>query len=204
VARAGKLIYEGFFILWDGFWIVWISNLFWLALCIPIVTIPLAFAGLYTCVHGLVRGESLDWKSFFSGIKLHFVASLRWAGVNLLVFLTLAFYGWYLADNKSDLAQLVSGVPLALGLMWWMVNMYTFPFMLVQEKPSYLTALRNSSVMFVKWPGFAFGFTIFNVVIIAISLWLRFPWLVLSASLPALMACLCVKDIVEQTVNPAS
>jgi hypothetical protein len=26
---------------------------------------------------------------------------------------------------------------------------------------------------------------------------LRFPWLLFGASLPALMACLCVKDIVD-------
>jgi hypothetical protein len=70
--------------------------------------------------------------------------------------------------------------------------------MLAQEKPSYLNALRNSAVLFLKWPGQAVGFTLFNLVVIVLSLWLRFPWLVFGASLPALMACVCVKDIVDQ------
>ena len=207
MAQAGRLIYKGFLIAWDGFWMLWLSNLFWLVLCLPVVTAPLAFAGLYTCAHGLAYGESLEWKSFFAGIKQHFAASLRWSGANLLVFFTLAFYAWYFSTDKSSLARSLSSFsvfPLVLGLLWWIVNMYTFPFMLVQEKPSYLNALRNSLVMFLKCPGIAFGFTLFNAGIFAISLWLRFPWLVLSASLPALMACLCVKDIVEQTVNPGS
>jgi hypothetical protein len=34
--------------------------------------------------------------------------------------------------------------------------------------------------------------------VIGLSLWLRFPWLIFGASLPALMACLCVKDVIEQ------
>jgi hypothetical protein len=70
--------------------------------------------------------------------------------------------------------------------------------MLVQAKPSFLNALRNSAVLFIKWPGQALGFTLFNFLVIGLSLWLRFPWLVFGASLPALMSCLCVKDIIDQ------
>ena len=201
MARAGRLIYDGFLIMWDSFWIVWLSNLFWLALLIPVVTIPLAFAGLYACAHGIAHGESLKWQSFFTGIKKHFYASLRWAGVNLLVFAAFAFYIWFFSfrvSNLSDAWKNLGSVFIALALLWWIINMFTFPFMLVQEKPSYLNALRNSVVLFVKWPGQALGFTLFNLVVILLSLWLRFPWLVFGASLPALMACLCVKDIVEQ------
>ena len=90
------------------------------------------------------------------------------------------------------------GISLALAFLWWVLNMYTFPFMLVQTEPSYLNALRNSVVLFIKWPGQALGFTLFNLLVIGLSLWSRFPWLVFGASLPALMACLCVKDIVDR------
>ncbi len=76
--------------------------------------------------------------------------------------------------------------------------MFTFPFMLEQTKPSYLNALRNSAVLFLKWPGQALGFTFINLVVIGLSVWLRFPWLIFGASLPALMSCLCVMDIVDQ------
>jgi len=207
VARAGRLIYDGFLMTWDGFWMIWLSNLFWLALLIPVITAPLAFAGLYACAHGIVHGESLDWKSFFVGIKKHFGASLRWTGANLLVFALLAFYTWFLSyrdSNLTDVWRTLGGFFVGLASVWWIVNMFTFPFMLVQVKPSYLNALRNSAVLFLKWPGQALGFTLFNLVVIALSLWLRFPWLVLGASLPALMACLCVKDVVDQIKGTSS
>jgi hypothetical protein len=187
--------------MWDGFWIVWLSNLFWLLLLIPVITIPLSFAGLYACAHGLVHGESLEWQSFFAGIKRHFGASLRWTIANLFVLFVLGFYVWFFATQSEAAAgrsSRLAGISLALALVWWILNMYTFPFMVVQAKPSYFNALRNSAVLFIKWPGQALGFTLFNLLVIGLSLWLRFPWLVFGASLPALMACLCVKDIVNQ------
>ena len=204
MARAGRLIYDGLLIMWDGFWIVWLSNLFWLVLLLPVVTIPLAFAGLYACAHGLVHGESLDWQSFFTGIRKHVGSSLKWTIANVFVLFLAGFYIWFFTTQSDPPAGRSStwvSLSLAFALLWWILNMYTFPFMLVQEKPSYLNALRNSVVLFVKWPGQALGFTLFNLVVILLSFWLRFPWLVFGASLPALMACLCVKDIVDQLNN---
>jgi hypothetical protein len=193
--------------MWDGFWMVWLSNLFWLALLIPVITIPLAFAGLYSCAHGIVHGESLDWQSFFTGIKKHFGASLRWTGANVLVFAVLAFYIWFFSFRVSSVAdgwKNFGGLFIGLALLWWVINMFTFPFMLVQQKPSYWNALKNSAVLFLKWPGQALGFTAFNLAVILLSFWLRFPWLIFGASLPALMACLCVKDIVGQITGSVS
>ena len=186
--------------MWDGFWIVWLSNLFWLILLLPVITIPLGFARLYACAHGIVHGESSEWQSFFTGIKKHLGFSLKWTFANGFVLFLLGFYTWFFTTQRDAAAgrsNIVVGISLALALLWWVLNMYTFPFMLVQEKPSYWNALRNSAVLFIKWPGQALGFTLFNLVVIFLSVWLRFPWLLFGASLPALMACLCVKDIVE-------
>ena len=201
MARAGRLIYEGLQTMWDGFWIVWLSNFFWLVLLFPVITIPLAFAGLYACAHGIVYGESLEWYSFFTGLKKHLGASLRWMFANLLVMFVLGFYAWFFSGQTEAPAGrpvTLTGVFWALALLWWILNMYTFPFMLVQAKPSYWNALRNSAVLFIKWPGPALACTVFNLLVIFLSVWLRFPWLIFGASLPALMSCLLVKDVVDQ------
>jgi hypothetical protein len=205
MAKAGRLIYQGLLVAWDGFSIVWLSDVLWLLFCLPIITIPLAFAGLYTCANGLAYGESLEWKSFFSGMKGHLGASLRWAGFNVLVIFVLVFYTWFFSFPGRNLlpsgVAFIMYIPVVLIFLWWIVNLYTFPFMLAQQKPSYIQALRNSLVMFLKWPGIALGFTLFNIIVIALSILLRFPWLVLGASLPALLACLCVKYVIAQTLQ---
>jgi hypothetical protein len=185
---------------WDGFWIVWLSNVLWVLFLIPVITIPLAFAGLYACAHSLAHNESLEWQTFFTGIKKYFSASLRWTLANLFVSFLLGFYAWFFTTQGNSTGRLstLTGIILALALLWWILNMYTFPFMLVQAKPAYLNALRNSTVLFIKWPGQTLGCTLFNLLVIGLSVWLRFPWLIFGASLPALIACLCVKDIVDQ------
>lgn len=209
MAKAGRLIYQGLLIAWDGFWLVWLSDLFWVALCLPVVTAPLAFAGLYTCAHALVYGESASWRTFFAGISRSWGASYRWAGFNLIVILVLAFYVWFFSPQRGTLAglerSLLGAVPLALIALWCAINQFTFPFMLAQERASYLNALRNSLVMMLKWPGVALGFILFNLFVVALSIWLRFPWLVLGGSLPALMACLCVQYSAGQSggIGPA-
>ena len=187
--------------MWDGFWIIWLSNVLWIVFLIPVITVPLAFAGLYACVHSLAHNESLEWQTFFTGIKKHFSASLKWTVVNLFVSILLGFYAWFFTGQIEDPAARSStliGIVLAAAVLWCILNMYTFPFMLVQAKPSYLNALRNSAVLFIKWPGQALGMTFFNLAVIFISVWLRFPLLIFGASLPALMSCLFVKDIVDQ------
>lgn len=208
MAKAGKLIYQGLLAAWDGFWIVWLSDVLWLVFCLPVITIPLAFAGLYACAHGLAYGESMNWTSFFLGMKRNLGASLRWSGFNLLGILLLAFYIWFFSSPGRGLFQSGSEFLMyfSVGLMlwWWIINLYTFPFMLAQQKPSYLQALRNSLVMFLKWPGVALGFTIINLAIIALSILLSFPWVVLGASLPALLACICVKYVIAQTLQPGN
>jgi len=186
--------------MWDAFWVVWLSNILWLVCLTPIITFPLAFSGLYVCTHDVVYGESITWKTFFVGIRKYLFPSLRWAGVNLLVFATLVFYVWFLnaSGKQGALGVLLNAMPVTIMILWMALNMYTFPFMLVQEKPSYVSALRNSLILFLKWPGQALGFTLFNLLIIALSVWLRFPWIILGGSLPALLACICVKDVAEQ------
>jgi hypothetical protein len=77
-------------------------------------------------------------------------------------------------------------------------NTSMFPLMLEQEKPSYLLALRNSLILFLKWPWHTLGFTVVIFAILALSTWLRFPWAVIGASMPALLASVCIKNKTEE------
>ena len=199
--QIGKIMFSGLVTAWDGFWFVWLAEILWFALCLPIITAPLAFTGLYYTMHQLANGESVDWKTFFEGIKRYFWAGLRWFGFNLLVVFVLAFYFLFFSASglTQDLRQAISGVPAGLLVVWAIINAFTFPLMLRQEKPSYLTALHNSLVFYLKWPLFTLAFVLFNAAVIALSIWLQFPALILTGSLTALMACVCVKYKIEET-----
>jgi uncharacterized membrane protein YesL len=200
MASAGEKVYATFRNAWDSFWVIWLAQVFWLLLCLPVITIPLAFAGLYTSVHAVVDGETATWNTFFKGIKSHYMPAIRWSLVNLAVVAVLVFYIWFSSTQLPDLAEIgriIEVLSVVLLVLWFLVNQYTFPFMLAQEKPSYFQALRNSFVMFIKWPGLTFSFTILIVCILALAIAFRFLWVIFAASLPAFLACSCVKYVTE-------
>lgn len=198
--NLGKIMYSGLLTAWDGFWIVWLAEILWFALCLPVITAPLAFTGLYYTMHELANGESVDWKTFFEGIKRYFWAGVRWFLFNLLVVFVMAFYFLFFSSSglAGDLKQALSGVPAGLLIVWAIINAFTFPLMLEQDKPTYLTALRNSLVFYLKWPIYTLAFILFNAAVIALSIWLQVPALILTGSLTALMACVCVKNKVDE------
>ena len=203
-----KKIIAGVLTAWDGFWILWLSNIFWILLCLPIITLPLAFTGLYFSMHELANGESMEWSTFLAGIRQYFWLGLRWFGFTFTVILILVFYlnffGSASTTENEPWLDAASGIPLGLLILWLILNTFTFPIMLEQEKPSYLKALRSSMVLCIRWPGFTLMFLLFNALVIALCTWLYIPWLILGASLTALMANIYVKDRIAETANSTS
>ncbi len=201
--KAGQDLYKAFLTAWDGFWIVWLADVFFLGTCLFVVTIPLAFAGLFHTMRELAYGEPVDWKTFFVGIKKRVWAGYRWFFFNLLVGGLLVFYMWFFSAARADWGTIISGIPAGVLVLWLLLNLFTLPMMMEQVKPSYLQALRNSLVFFLKWPGYTFGFTLVMVAILALSIWLRFPIAILGASLPALLACTCIMNKTEEIRSSA-
>ena len=195
--QAVRVIYQALVAAYDGFWMVWLAELIWLALSLPVVTAPAAAAGMYYTMRQLANGESVEWKMYFTGVRRYLWAGYRWFGVNLLVVGLLAFYAWFFSTTRADWGKTISGIPIGLLILWAIFQTFTFPFMLEQEKPSYMNALRNSLVFFIKWPALAFSIVIFNGAVLALSVWLRFPWAILSFSLTALVACQGVMYVLE-------
>jgi hypothetical protein len=201
MGNLGKNIIEGFITYWDGFWTAWWVQILWIALCLPVVTIPLAFAGLYHTMYQMANGESLEWNTFFEGIKLYWWPAIRWGLVNFLVIALLGSYTLSLVSSGNGLGQdweqVASGVTLGLLVIWLAINAFTFPFMLAQESPSYRQALRNSMILYLKWPVYTLAFVVVIAAVIGLSVWLLVPWVILTSSLAALMACVCVKNKVS-------
>jgi hypothetical protein len=205
---AGRKIFSGLLTAWDGFWNLWLANIFWILLCVPVITLPLAFTGLYFSMHELANGESMEWNTFFTGIRRHFWNGMVWFGftfaVSLFLLFFLNFFGSTSANFGGAWTDIASGILLGLLTVWLFINTFTFPLMLKQENPSYWTAIRNSAALYLKWPGFTLVFVLFNTLVIVLSVWLIVPLLILGAGLPALMANVYVIDRIEETKKRAA
>ena len=193
-----KDLIDGIVTAWDAFWTLWLVQLLWIALCLPVVTIPLAFGGLYYTMRQVAERESTEWRTFFEGARRYYLPAARWTGINAFVIALLGGASLYLVSAGTmpggDWAQVASGIPLGLLAVWLALNVFTFPFMLGQENPAYRKALRDSALLYLKSPVYTMAFVLFDAAVIALSVWLVIPWFVFTISLTTLMACICVKS----------
>jgi hypothetical protein len=200
--KSLKTLWGGLLNAYDGAFTIVLSNLFFAFLLLPIVTAPLAVAGLFYTNFQLAAGESVDWKTFFEGIKLHWWAGIRWTLVNVVVLFSLTFYFFMFIDRPDTISAGITGLSLGIMAVWVLIQFISFPMMLKQEKPAYLTALRNSLIFVVRWPGFAFAFLLPIVILAVITLFFPPIFIFLSAGLIAFLGSYAVNYKLTEITHP--
>jgi len=197
-----KILWNGLRNAYDGAFVVVLSNLAFVLLCIPLITIPLAVAGLYYTNYQLAAGESIEWKTFFEGIKQYWWAGIRWTIINGIVLFSLSFYVIFLYDRSEFWASALMGLDLAIMAIWVLMQFMTFPMMLIQEKPGFLRSLRNVGVFLLRWPGFSFTFLLPILVLVIASLLFAPLWIFFSAGLVAYLGSYAVHYRIDSERHP--
>lgn len=166
-----------------------ISNILWLLLCLPIITIPPAFAGLYYSTSKLAQKEPSSRKTFFEGFKKYFRSSYYWFFSNLIV-VGLLLFNIDVGIQNPDLLwmQFFSGASWVILFAWILIQIYTFPLLIQQDDPRLFLALRNSAVLWFKHIIFNIILSMVIVIVFVISLYLYPLWFVITASLIAYLA----------------
>jgi uncharacterized membrane protein YesL len=163
-----------------------VINIFWVFLMLPIITIPPAFAGLYYATSQMVQNEPVTRQTFVEGFKRYFRASYGWFFSNVVV-VGLLLFNIDLSIRLTQLSwlQFLSGVYWVLLGSWMLLQIYTFPLLIQQEKPRLVLALRNSAILWFKHSIFSLLLSFAISVLVVISIYLFPLWFVISASLIA-------------------
>jgi hypothetical protein len=165
------------------------TNVLWFLLTLPLITAPPAAAGLYYVTNRLAHGRSASWRTFFEGFRSVFWLGWRWALTNLLALAALSGSYWVYGRIGAEWSGWVQGVLIGLAVLWGLLQTYTFPLLLEQEEYRMLTALRNSIVLFIKYPVTSLGLALLLVLLLVVSTLLLPPaWLLATASLGAYLA----------------
>lgn len=197
-----KILWSGLVNAYDAAFMIIISNIISMLLCIPIITIPLAVAGLYYTNFQLASGESVDWKTYFEGIKKHWWTGIRWTVLNGMVLFSLTFYFVSFVDRPEIWASMLTGLTLGVMAMWVLLMLLTFPMMLIQEQPGLINALRNSLVFILRWPGFTFTFLLPVLILVVVTLVFPPIGIFLSLGLVAFLSCYAVYYRIESDRHP--
>ena len=170
-----------------------VSNILWVLLMVPIVTIPPAFAGLNYATSQPAHNEPGTRQIFFDGFKKHFRASYSWFFLNVVVVgLLLINIDFSIRLPQVLWLQFLRGVYWVLLGSWMLLQIYTFPLLIQQEKPRLVLALRNSAILWFKHSIFSLLLSVVISVLVVVSLYLFPLWFVISASLIAYLANLGV------------
>jgi uncharacterized membrane protein YesL len=173
-------------------------NLIWFVASLPVITAIPALGALFYATNRIVHDGSAGWGTFVEGFRQHFRLSWRWGLINaaILAFLGLSvhFYG------QVDIPWLswARWIIVVVIAVWVDLQLFTFPLLLEQADRRFLTATRNSMVLYARRPRMAVG-ALAPVLIIVVFSVLVFPpaWIFISASLPAYLLNRAVVNAIQ-------
>ena len=174
-------------------------NIIWFLLTLPIVTAFPAAAGLYYATNQLAHQKGAGWKTFFDGFRIHFWLSWRWGLLNAIILIVLVSNIVFYRQLEAEWSVWLGGVIIGVSILWGIIQLYTFPFLLEQEKQRLSTALRNSIVLLATRPAPVLSVALLTLVLVVLSTVIALPaWFFFTASLSVYLANKVVIDSVKK------
>lgn len=184
---------------WGGFVMV---NILWALLCIPLVTIPAATAGLFAYMSRRTRGHQVDvFSAFFGGMRAHWLPATLIGVVDFvvggLVVLNTSIFA-HMDMTGDPLAFLSRSVTLFAAFALVMVNLYAWPLLVLLDGLSAKQVLLSSVRLIAvhPLPSSAWSLAVVFTVVVALFLPRGFIALV-TASVCAWIACVGTWPVIQ-------
>jgi uncharacterized membrane protein YesL len=192
-----RTIVEAFFYWWDdilgqaGISLVWCLS--WLTI---ILGPPVTF-GIFYVESQHIRGSNPGLRGLIEGTRKYFLKSWLWMLANLFIgFLVYVSSGAYL-QMGGLWAILARDVVILLGIAWLVIQFYTIPILMIQERDSLKEAWRNSLLMTLASPFYLLILLIILAFIGVFSLILVFPFILGYFAMYSILASQAVKNRLE-------
>lgn len=180
----------------NGYVYVW-ANLAFIALSLPIITMPAAWGALCKLSYNALRQPNAEWRDLIDGFKHLLVKGVFMALVNaLVIFINVSNLLGYRGDAAGVWA--LRFLWIAVLVVWFAIQFYMYPLYYAMEKPTLMGAFRNAAVMVLLNPIFTLTLVIVLLLIWSISTVLFALWLVLTVSFMAVLANIAVQDRIRK------
>lgn len=183
----GNLRYNGYAYVW--------ANLAFVALSLPVITMPAAWSAL--CRVGYLAHtdpSEADLGAFWQTFRRNLWRALPWGlGAALFGYVNLSNL---LAYSEAD-GALITGlmaVWFLAGIAWIGTLLFTWPIYYEMAEPSVWGATRNALIMVLSNPLMVLTLLVILVVVAAVSTVLIAAWLLLTFGLIAAIANAAVLD----------
>lgn len=171
-----KILVHTIRLWWQEVVLMLVLNAGWFVLQIPVVTGPPATAMVYAMARRSMEGEYWGLSDAWSAFRALFWPAWRWALVNAAIW----FVGVW---NLINYWQTPGTVWFSLRLLWiaalclWLaLNLFYWPFWLVQEDRSLLNTYRNCGRFLLLHPGLTLLLLVLCIVLTVVSLVTTLPF----------------------------
>jgi uncharacterized membrane protein YesL len=176
-----------------GYQYIWL-NLLWIVLSLPIITAPVAWAGLIRFSYYAHRRPTVSFDEFWQGFRENLKRGAM-IGILNIVIVVVNVSNLVAYQHVSGAAVAVLRVVWLLALVgWFAVQLYVWPLLYAMEQPSLKGAYRNAIVMIVLNPLFTLGVWLVCIVVVVFSTAFPVAWLLLTGGALAAIANTAVQD----------
>lgn len=188
---------EAFRAWWDD-WVNWLAcGLLLILAWLTVVLGPPATLGFYHVAHHLTYGRSLGPQGMIKGAWRYFVTGWVWFGVNTIAALFIYANFWFYGQLAGFAGRLLVGLSVVLVVVWLLVQFYTLPYLMEQERKSLFLALRNGLYSLLAFPGYTLIFGGLTLMISVLSLRLVVPMVFGVPGFTALLGTWTVRERLE-------
>ena len=151
--------------------------------------LPLATVGMFCVTNRSAHGKAVHVSDLFDGVKRFWWRSWIWFLVNAVI-LALVGYSlyWYTGLVGGYAKFLVGGFWLGVGLIWALMQIYFWPLMIEQAKPTILRAWRNAFVLVIREPLFVLVLLVCFIAITIISVIFAVAFMIAYMAIMSLVA----------------
>jgi uncharacterized membrane protein YesL len=169
-----------------GYLYIW-ANLAFIAVSLPIITIPVGWAALVRLSHLAQTSPRVDLHDFWQACRENFWRGLGIGFVSLLVLWINLSNLYSYRYETGYFIWLMRGIWLGTLFFWFSLQIYLWPLYYEMAEPNLLTAFRNAFIMILRNPLFTLGLWVLIILVAFLSSIFPAAWILLSISF---FACL--------------
>jgi hypothetical protein len=137
---------------------------------LSVVLLPVSTAGIYYVTNRVAHGKTFHFSDFVEGVRIYWWRAILWLVVNLgVVYLIWVNLWFYSSRLEGPWGFVVGGVWLALLAFWLVMQLYFWPMLLQLDEPRMFMAWKNSALLILINPFYAFFFVSFTLLVAVIS-----------------------------------
>lgn len=190
MGRVLKAAYE------DLFLCVFMSIAWWIGL-LPIVTIAPVTMGTNHVANRIANYKRVDNSFFWEGLRQHIGRGWLMMLITLGAPAAVIFNIWFYANSQGYL-RVIGVAWLWMLLLVLMISQYFIPLFWQQDEPSIKLALRNATILALKHPLYTLLILLFQVVLLALSVGLTLPLVLLWPALAALTGNFALAGLLQE------